>query len=1276
MRFLADGPSIPDELLLARDQGRVVFFCGAGVSRAKAKLPSFFGLAEKVISTLGVSRDSPAYKLVREAQEIDQRVGVAGVISADRVFGLLERQFLSRDIESAVALALKPLENCDLSAHKTLLDLATTPEGSVRIVTTNFDRLFDSCRADLQTWQPPRLPDPLRSAEMNGIIYLHGKTSVAYDGAEGDGFVLSSSEFGRAYLSDGWATSFVRDMIERYVVAFVGYTADDPPVQYLLEALNKKSGKLGGVYAFQAGGQDDASARWRHKGVEAIAYAPERSHAALWDTLEAWAVRAKDSKRWETEIVNLARQGPSTLQPHERGQIAHLIKTYEGAKRFTGDDEPPPAEWLCVFDPYRRYAKPMQTAHGSGLNEYIDPFDLYGLDSDVVPKKIEPDDYSNREVPRDSWNAFALNRFDRNELADENISALSSSSQMPQLVPRLRQLGDWISQVSNQPAAVWWAAHQNHLHKSIRDQIGWELERTSRTAKPEIRQAWRYLFESWENQGHGFHRDIFLLKASIAKDGWNSLTARQYAAIRLPHLTVKANFWGGPRPPESTQNPKLGDLVQLSVQYADNSQKTDIPAEWLPAIVQSLKRNLEVAVLLEKEIGGYGLMNISPIADDSTVEGDGYERTHGISAEVIMYANIFSRLVEIDRKAAYREFSAWSFQDEVFARLRIWASGIADLVQSDDFENVARSLTDKSFWDSGHQRDLLLSLAKRWNDLSESARQFLEGRLLGGPPKRSEENEAEFKERSAWSVLTRINWLAASGCRFAFDLVDLETITKSLRQKAPEWKPEYAERAAESLESRVGSVETITDYAPLVNIPLSLVLSRAKDLSGRTTGRFETRDPFAGLCKSHPIRAFTALVTAAKSGGFPEWAWEAFLDSEARKDDKPRLVCLIGKRLISYPAPAISSLIRPICDWLSKTSGTLAKSSPPIFDGMIKSLVAALRAEPEKGRSSIVRGNKEPDWTMEAINSPVGKIARILLEDPRKDNLKAGEGFPLTWLHHLEQLLNFPSDMRRHALVILFHNLNWFYAIDPRWVEKNLLTVFSSSEKNDRDAAWAGFFWGAKVPNPQLYMHLKAGLLDFVVKKQSLHRKYTNVSAGIILGGWGNFIRSGERCISNGEMRELLLQVDDDFRSKVLWQAERWSIEAVTKEKWRDLVTEFLRDVWPRQISAKSPQISGRLFNLAFSDKERFLERAEIILPLLTKFSRGDHLALPNLRNENTIVDSYPKQTLGLLDAVLPDRATEWPYGIEEIIQRVGDADKHLSTDERLIGLRRRWDAR
>ena len=32
LRFRESGPAIPDELLVARDEGQVLFFCGAGVS--------------------------------------------------------------------------------------------------------------------------------------------------------------------------------------------------------------------------------------------------------------------------------------------------------------------------------------------------------------------------------------------------------------------------------------------------------------------------------------------------------------------------------------------------------------------------------------------------------------------------------------------------------------------------------------------------------------------------------------------------------------------------------------------------------------------------------------------------------------------------------------------------------------------------------------------------------------------------------------------------------------------------------------------------------------------------------------------------------------------------------------------------------------------------------------------------------------------------------------------------------------------------------------------
>ena len=47
MQFIPQGPDIPIELLNLHEEGRVVFFCGAGIS-CRAGLPSFGKLVERV----------------------------------------------------------------------------------------------------------------------------------------------------------------------------------------------------------------------------------------------------------------------------------------------------------------------------------------------------------------------------------------------------------------------------------------------------------------------------------------------------------------------------------------------------------------------------------------------------------------------------------------------------------------------------------------------------------------------------------------------------------------------------------------------------------------------------------------------------------------------------------------------------------------------------------------------------------------------------------------------------------------------------------------------------------------------------------------------------------------------------------------------------------------------------------------------------------------------------------------------------------------------------
>ena len=236
---------------------------------------------------------------------------------ADRIFALLEQEFTVEDVRAAVSKAVEPVANPGLGPHNSLLDLSTMPDGRCRLVTTNFDRVFQLARPGVPEILPPTLPDPRRTS-WEGIVHLHGMVRPDYSGAASEEFVLSSADFGRAYLADGWATTFMRALMERYRIVFVGYSADDPPIQYLLEALSR-SAKPGRLYAFHSGEAGEAAALWRHKGVSAI---PFQGFPALWSSIEAWGKRARDPDAWRRSIVAAAQRGPRSLLPHERGPVS------------------------------------------------------------------------------------------------------------------------------------------------------------------------------------------------------------------------------------------------------------------------------------------------------------------------------------------------------------------------------------------------------------------------------------------------------------------------------------------------------------------------------------------------------------------------------------------------------------------------------------------------------------------------------------------------------------------------------------------------------------------------------------------------------------------------------------------------------------------------------------------------------------------------------------------------------------------------------------------
>src|SRR5258708_8548551 len=230
MQFVANGPDIPDPLLQAHEESRVVFFCGAGISYP-AGLPGFKGLVDEIYQRAGTTRS-----------DIEQ--DAYGRSQFDATLDLLECRLPGQRIavRQRLAQALQPKwrRKGATDTHVALLELARCREGSIRLVTTNFDRVFARVGKRpgkaFQAYSAPMLPIP-KNSRWNGLVYLHGLLPNKADDSALHRFLLTSGDFGLAYLPERCAARFVSELFRNYLLRVVGYTTNHPRPRDRMDAL-------------------------------------------------------------------------------------------------------------------------------------------------------------------------------------------------------------------------------------------------------------------------------------------------------------------------------------------------------------------------------------------------------------------------------------------------------------------------------------------------------------------------------------------------------------------------------------------------------------------------------------------------------------------------------------------------------------------------------------------------------------------------------------------------------------------------------------------------------------------------------------------------------------------------------------------------------------------------------------------------------------------------------------------------------------------------------
>jgi hypothetical protein len=382
---------IPQPIIDAQRQGKLVLFAGAGVSMdAPSDYPSFLKLAEEIG---GAAFPKPDNEPV------------------DRYLGRLEQEGIA--VHERVKQRLSLPDSLPNHLHQSIVRLFGRTD-AIRIVTTNFDDHFRGAATGVfgnapEIYHAPALP---LGDDFKGIVHLHG--SVRDDARN---LVLTDADFGRAYLTQGWARRFVQRLFAEFVVLFVGYSHQDLPLLYLARGISAASPGPG-RYALTSPASDTD---WRNLGITPVHYpirtTPLAAHEALGECLAKWAeIATMGSLGTEEEIRRIVTSDrPET--PEESDFLKQALLEPSTLRYFTRHARRPRwLEWISDAPAFKAIFAPEATL-SEGSRElaswYAQTFaiDHYGAAIEHARRK-------GQTLSRDLWHAVAVTFHQRGAAGD------------------------------------------------------------------------------------------------------------------------------------------------------------------------------------------------------------------------------------------------------------------------------------------------------------------------------------------------------------------------------------------------------------------------------------------------------------------------------------------------------------------------------------------------------------------------------------------------------------------------------------------------------------------------------------------------------------------------------------------------------------------------------------------------------------------------------------------------------------------------------------------
>ena len=1267
MQFTTNGPDIPDALLEAHEEGRVVFFCGAGISYP-ARLPGFAGLVDKLYSALTVTPNAVQQAAIKAGQ-FDTAISL---LEADIVGGR-ER------VRRALAVILTP----DLSAtnatkiHEALLTLGKHRDGHIRLITTNFDRLFEEVIAakslPIERFRAPLLPVPKN--RWDGLVYLHGLLTTAPTASELDRLVVSSGDFGLAYLTERWASRFVSELFRNYSVCFTGYSINDPVLRYMMDALaadrllGEAPPEMFAFGSYSKGREEERANEWRAKNVTPILYREHNRHAYLRQTLQAWAETCRDGILGKEAIVvkhALALPQDSTRQDDFVGRMLWALSDKSGlpAKRFADFNPVPPLDWLTEAFSDERFG------HS----------DLTRFD---VPSRGE----TNAKL------RFSLIRrpapYDRAPpmlLASGGITGSQWDDVMFHLARWLvRHLDDarliiWIAQRGGQLHDRWTWLIEYELDRFA------SLEREGKTAElneirlqapkgipgPLMRTLWRLLL-SGRVKSSGRSADLYRWQGRLRREGLTVTLRLELRDLLAPQVTLKQPFrWEGED--ESTEEESTGEPARLRelvdwelVLAADHvhSALCDLSDErWtsaLPLLLEDFQQLLRDALDLLRELGEaddcrdpshWHLPSITP-----------HWQNRGFCDWVSLIELLRDAWLAVranDDARATRIAQTWfELPYPTFKRLALFAASQEGCIPPAQWVDWLLADAARWLWATDTGREVFRLLVLQGRQLAGTTQERLEAAILAGPPRemcRDDLQADQWQESVARSVWLHLAKLNTSGC--ALGMLAAARWAE-ISNDYPQWQLATNERDEfSSWMSGTG------DPGHEKNQEVEIAPRKRHDLVQWLKKPPPERRPFyedtwRDVCRTRFFHSLSALCDLAKDDVWPADRWREALQVWSEEGMVLRSWRYAAPLVQKMPDAILEEIANGVTWWLKAASKASNQQEEILLNLCRRVLALPLKA------GSRMTHNDEPinQPVTEAINHPVGHITQALINlwfkrNPNDDDLLPPDIEPL-----FTELCDLQVDRFQHGRVLLGSRLISFFRVDRPWTKQHLLPLFSWDNPSEAKAVWEGFLWSPRLYQP-LMTAFKSQFLECANHYADLgeHRhQFAAILTYAALGPTGGYTMEEFRSSLEALPPEGLQE-----SAQALFQALEGAADQ-REDYWKNRVQPFWQHVWPQSRDLATPRIAESLTRLIIAARSEFPVALTAVQNWLRPIEHPYHVV--ELLNESGLCNRFPEEVLRLLSAVIDDRQ-RGPHELRQCLDVIENAAPQLSQNANYQRLR------